>query len=190
MFRFVVVLSLVLGVLTGGKLSRLGELKLERFGWILASFAVKFGSVLLLQGKVEPSPALCTAISLATYLMLFYGLYPNLKLPGFAPMTLGMFLNFLVIIVNGGRMPVDPNGIGMSLLESRVQDLGVSLTHQVISDDVRLRPFADIFGWKFLSKTPTTFSVGDILMAAGVLWFILHTLHRGFPEAQKDARIS
>jgi len=105
-FRFVVVLSLVLGVLTGGKLSRLGELKLERFGWILASFAVKFGSVLLLQGKVEPSPALCTAISLATYLMLFYGLYPNLKLPGFAPMTLGMFLNFLVIIVNGGRMPV------------------------------------------------------------------------------------
>ncbi|HHX09925.1 MAG TPA: DUF5317 domain-containing protein [Firmicutes bacterium] len=190
MFRFLVVLSLVLGVLSGGKLSRLGELKLERFGWILGSFAVKFGSVLLLQGKVEPSPALCTAISLATYLMLFYGLYPNLKLPGFVPMASGMFLNCLVIIANGGRMPVDPNGIGTGLLDSQVQALGSSLTHQAITGDARLRWLADIFGWRFLSKTPTTFSVGDILMAAGVLWFILHTLHRGFPEARKDARIN
>ena len=185
-----VLLSLVLGVLSGGKLSRLGELRLERFPWIAASFAVKFGSILLLQGKVEPSPALCTAISLVTYLMLFYGLYPNLKLPGFTPMAAGMFLNFVAIITNGGRMPVDPHGIGMSLLESQVQDLGLSLTHQVIPDGVRLRFLADIFGWRFLSKDPTTFSVGDILMAACVLWFVLHTLHRGFPEARKDARIS
>ena len=190
MFRFAVLLSLVLGVLTGGKLSRLGDIKLERFPWIAGAFVVKFGSVLLLQGKDEPSPGLCMGISLVTYLVLFYGLYPNLRLPGFVPMALGMFLNFMAIMANGGRMPVDPHGIGMSLLESQVRDLGSSLTHQVIPDGVRLRFLADIFGWRFLSKVPTTFSVGDILMAGGVLWFVLHTLHRGFPDTQKDARIS
>lgn len=190
MFRFMVILSLALAALSGGKLSNLGDIKLRRFPWILGAFAVKFGAIILLQGKVEPSPGLCSGIALVTYLMLFYGLYPNLRLPGFAPMALGMFLNFLAIMANGGRMPVDPHGIGMSLLESQVRDLGQSLTHQVIPDDVRLRFLADIFGWKFLSKVPTTFSIGDILMAIGILWFVLHTVHRGFPEPQKDARIN
>ncbi|HHY11039.1 MAG TPA: DUF5317 domain-containing protein [Firmicutes bacterium] len=190
MFRFVVVFSLALGVLSGGKLSRLGELRLQRFQWIAGSFVVKFGSILLLTGRIAPSPVLCTVIALATYLMLFYGLYPNLRLPGFFALASGIFLNFLVIVANGGRMPVDPTGIGLDLLDSQVQALASSFTHQRITGNVRLRFLADIFGWKFLSKTPTTFSAGDVVMAAGIFWFILHTLHRGFPEAQNDVKIN
>ena len=66
---------------------------------IAGAFVVKFGSVLLL--SFEPSPGLCMGISLVTYLVLFYGLYPNLRLPGFVPMALGMFLNFMAIMANG-----------------------------------------------------------------------------------------
>jgi hypothetical protein len=190
LFRFVVAVSLAIGVLSGGKLSRLGEIKLARTWWIAASFLIKFLPVFFLARILSPSPVTCTALSLATYFMLFYGLYPNLRLPGFAFLASGIFLNFLVIVANQGRMPVDPAGIGPNLLKSQVEALAASITHQPVHDGVRLGFLADIFGWRFLSGNPTTFSIGDVLMAAGILWFILHVMHCGFPDPQKDARIN
>ncbi len=190
MFRFIVAFSLLVGALSGGKLSRLGEIKLARIWWIAASFLIKFLPVFFLARILSPSPVMCMLLSLATYLMLFYGLYPNLRLPGFALLASGMFLNFVVIAVNQGRMPVDSTGIGPNLLKSQVEALAASFTHQMVHDGVRLGFLADIFGWRFFSSNPTTFSIGDVLMAAGILWFILHVMHRGFPNPQKDARIS
>jgi hypothetical protein len=190
LFRFVVALSLVLGVSSGGKLSRLGDVKFQRIPWITGSFLIKYITALLFKGKLGPSPVVCTVVSSVVYFTLFYGLYPNLKLPGFFALTSGIFLNFLVIVANQGRMPVDPAGYGPGLLENQVEALAASLTHQKVHDNVRLRFLADIFGWKFFSKIPTTFSIGDVLMAAGISWFILHVMSRGFPDPQKDARIN
>ncbi len=188
MFRFVVALALIIGIVSGGKPSRLAGINLERFWWIAGSFLLKFVSVFVLSGKLAPSPAVCTVMSLAAYLMLFYGLYPNLRLPGFYMLASGIFLNFVVIAANQGRMPVKL--ATSELLQRQAEKLAVSLTHRPITHDVRLEFLADIFGFRFFSKSPTFFSIGDVLMAAGISWFILYVLHRGFPDRRNDAKIN
>ena len=170
MFLTVVAVSLVLGLVSGGKISHLGDIDLDRLGWIVGSFLVKIGSNKLLSGRVEPSSKVCLALSLVTYLMLFYGLCPNLRFPGFRVLTFGTFLNFIVILANGGRMPVDLSPLGPDVLNSQIPVLVSSSS-------------------EFLSKTPTTFSLGEILMAVGIFAFIMNVMHAGFLEGQKNGRI-
>lgn len=189
MFRTVVLFSLAIGLLLGGKLSRLGEVRVKRLPWILASFVLKFVAVFL-AGRVSPEPVLCTALSVVTYGLLLYGLYPNLNLTGFPLVFAGIVLNFLVIVANQGRMPVDVSILDPATSAGQIQALPLSLIHQVMPQDVRLGFLADIFKWRFFSKVPTTFSVGDVLMAVGISWFILHGMLRGFSCAPEDARIN
>jgi hypothetical protein len=189
LFLTVVAVSLVLGLVSGGKISHLGDIDLDRLGWIVGSFLVKIGSNKLLSGRVEPSSKVCLALSLVTYLMLFYGLCPNLRFPGFRVLTFGTFLNFIVILANGGRMPVDLSPLGADVLNSQIPVLVSSFTHCEMGDRTKLRCLADIFSSEFLSKTPTTFSLGDILMAVGIFAFIMNVMHAGFLEGQKNGRI-
>lgn len=190
MFAFVVTLALVVGIVSGGKLSRLADIRLQRFWWIAGSFLLKFTSKFFLTGKFAPSPAICTVMSVTTYLMLFYGLYPNLRLPGFWMLTSGVFLNFVVIVANQGRMPVQLAGLGPELLQKQIDKLAVSLTHQPVTNSVRLGFLADIFGSRLFSKPSTFFSIGDVLMAAGISWLLFYVLHRGFPDCENDAKIN
>lgn len=190
LFGFAVVFALVVGTLSGGKLSRLGELKLLRFEWIFGALLMKFGLVRFLTGRMLPSPLPCTILCLVTYVMLFYGLYPNLNLPGFPVLGLGALLNFAVIIANEGRMPVLVTGSKAVLSENRLGALTLSFTHQHMVSGTRLKFLADIHTWRFLSAKLTAFSLGDVFMAVGVFWFVFITLRRGFPLGGKDATIS
>ncbi len=151
---------------------------------------MKFVSSVLLQGRVLPSPALCIVLSSVTYAMLFYGLYPNLQTPGFLAISTGMFLNFIVIVINGGRMPVGPGGVSTNLTVSQIQALSLSLTHKQITNDVKLKFLADIFKWDFLCMTPTAFSLGDVLMAIGASHLVISVSHGGFSQTSKDVKIS
>ncbi len=189
MFLTVMVVSLVVGLVSGGKISRLADVDLDRVVWIAGSFLVKIASIKLLSGRFEPYPQVCLALSFGTYLMLFYGLYPNLRLRGFGVLAFGVFLNFLVIMANGGRMPVDLSPLGPDVLGSQISVLSSSFTHCMLGDNTRLTFLADIFSWKFLSRAPTTFSLGDIFMAAGIFLFIMSTMHASFSQRQKNGRI-
>ena len=91
LFLVAVIISLVVGSVSGGKISRLGEIEIDRVVWIASSFLIKMASSHVLTGRFEPSPGICLSLSMLTYLTLFYGLYPNLRLPGFTLLTAGAF---------------------------------------------------------------------------------------------------
>jgi len=189
LFRTVVLVSILAGFLFGGKFTRLRGVQLKNVGWLFASFALKLCAVLL-SGRIPPSTSLCSVLSILTYGMLFYGLYPNLKIPGFSLLAGGSLLNFLAIIFNQGRMPVATSLLDPVLCAKEIQGLGASLVHQPLSENVNLKPLTDIFGWTFFSKVPTTFSIGDVLIAIGISWFILYAMLRGFSAVPKGDRIS
>ncbi|HOB30280.1 MAG TPA: DUF5317 domain-containing protein [Bacillota bacterium] len=189
LFLVAVIISLVVGSVSGGKISRLGEIEIDRVVWIASSFLIKMASSHVLTGRFEPSSGICLSLSMLTYLTLFYGLYPNLRLPGFTLLTAGAFSNFLVIIANGGRMPVDLSHLEPGVVESQIPVLMRSLTHCQLITDTKLKVLADIFSWRFLIIKPTTFSIGDVLMAAGVFFFVLKIMHRDFGEWEKGDKI-
>ena len=140
---------------------------------------------LILQLPLMRAPATTAASDLiaprlafvASYLLLGWVLWLNRWLPGVPWLAVGVFLNALVIVANGGLMPIAPQTV--TALGGRAWPLG---THHGASKDVVL-PLGTTRFW-FLSDIfviprpfpwPTAFSIGDLLIAIGVARFIWFT---------------
>ncbi|MBE3519463.1 MAG: DUF5317 domain-containing protein [Firmicutes bacterium] len=179
MFLVAAVVAVGLALALGGKLSNLARVEVRGLPYIVASLGVRLAGVLL-TGKVLPSVALCTGIHVISYGLLLYGLYLNFSIPEFRLIALGSFLNFLVIVVNGGRMPVLPQAIDPVDPSNAVLFSNMSLTHQIINESTRLVFLCDIFKFSFLQRTPKAFSPGDAIMVAGLVPFIVRSMKGRF----------
>lgn len=183
-----VAIALVASLVLRGDPRRLGEIEFRRLGWILSSFVLRDASEMLFS-SAPPRPLHSEILAFACYAMLFYGLYPNLRLPGIWLVAVGSALNFLVIVANQGRMPVSITPLGPPEQAREAVRLATSINHQLLGDGVRLRFLADLFKWSFLQPRPVMFSAGDVLIALGVSWLILRRSLPGFPPQANDARI-
>nr|WP_268761781.1 DUF5317 domain-containing protein [Carboxydothermus pertinax] len=126
-------------------------------------------------------------LHLFSYLLLFYGIYRNYKLPGMGLIGLGIFLNFLVIAANGGYMPADPRTISPEWIT--MMKKGIRGTHSLIDEHTRLTFLADnIYLWFY----PITFSFGkpiisfgDIFITLGVFWLVFQGMRKANPKSYK-----
>ena len=106
---YAVAIGLVAGLVSGGRLSNLGNITV-RF-WPVALLGLLFQTLLFssplaaVVGQLGPSLyVLSTTIVLAALIF-------NLRQPGIALVILGAFLNFAVIVANGGQMPASPDAV-------------------------------------------------------------------------------
>jgi len=101
-----------------------------------------------------------------SYSLLFLLLSINHHLEGFKLIILGSALNFLVILLGGGRMPVyGPLANRMGLMPSIKHILLEKFTPILLIGDII--PAYTPWGRKFL------ISIGDVLVYAGLLIFML-----------------
>jgi hypothetical protein len=104
----------------------------------------------------------------------------NHKLPGFLIIGLGLALNLLVMLVNGGFMPVTLEALEKAGLSHLA--LGHEANARVFSakdvilarEETHLWMLSDIFitHWPFA----VVFSIGDVLLAIGAFLFFQRTL--------------
>ena len=111
-------------------------------------------------------------VHIFSYLLLFLFFFLNRSLPGVFLMTLGTFLNFLVIAANGGVMPVTPAGLSPEALEALA--VGRNFLHGPATPDTRLYFLADIIPVIGRGKI----SAGDIFLAAGVFHYLQQAMLR------------
>lgn len=180
--------ALLLSIMLRGDVRRLGQVDFRRLPWILASFVLRDASEEVFRSD-PPGLASSMLLAFACYGMLFYGLYPNLRLPGMRTAAAGCALNLLVIVLNQGRMPVSVARLTPAQQVQEIHRLATSINHQLLLPGARLPFLADLFKWSFLRKTPALFSVGDILLALGVSWLVLCVSLRRFPASGNDGRI-
>lgn len=174
------VLTIIVGVIAGGRLGRLKDLDLRAPAAFIAAAGLQVGLMVLGAAKLSLPAALGPGIHLASFLLLLGGLWLNRHLPGVRLVGLGAFLNFLVIAANGGSMPVDRglaeragNGALVELLDSPDYTM-----HEPATAATRLRPLADVLPLPMVPR-PGFFSpgsVGDILVTIGACWLILYGL--------------
>jgi hypothetical protein len=168
----------LLGLVLGGKVSRLGELKLR--WWPLAFLG------LLLQLLPTPfhSPraahALAVGLLIASYLTLLAFLLRNLRIAGVAVIAIGFALNALVISVNGG-MPVSAAALRSAAgpyYERTLHRLTVEggAKHHLQRPGDDLLVLSDVI--PVGAPIREVLSIGDVVWLAGTAWVIARAMSK------------
>jgi len=169
-----VVLGVVLGLLLGGRAGRLADLKL-RVSWL---FFVAIG----LQLVAFPSPifpvelpqGMSTVLSVGSYGCLVAVTALNVRLRGMAVAGVGMLSNLAAIVANGGHMPALPEAIRKAGLAHQ----GV-YNNSVADASPRLAWLVDRWAAPDWVLWGNVFSVGDVLLAAGVVVLVSAAMGAG-----------
>jgi uncharacterized membrane protein YeiH len=156
LFLFAIVLGLVFGLLTGG---RIGNLSRVRFRWpwvVLAAVLVREVVLLTPLNSVNGAAYLYVAALAA---ILAWTVFHWKRLPGVWLVSAGTALNLLVIVVNGARMPVAPEFAASLVRHGSVGQ------YTVMGSGTHLNLLAD---WISLHPVPEVYSPGDVLIAIGL----------------------
>lgn len=174
--------GLAVAYITNGDLGRLEDAPL-RFAWLLIPAAllqlVIFPPFMSNRWLGQAVPYLYGA----SFVAVFAVLAVNWRTRGLALAALGVGLNLAAIVANGGYMPASADAVrraGMASGYEHVPWVAEGATvHQnsILRADAPLRPLGDVF---VIDAGPlsTVFSAGDALLAAGVVWLLLHYSRR------------
>ena len=176
-----IAMALVWGLVRGGQFAQFKTLNLQSVWLVLSAFMAQL--VLIYTPVVrEASNELRLVVLAGSYLLLALFVWRNHRLPGMWLVAAGLGANALVILANGGYMPVTY----AALVEAGKAHLVSTSTPGALvfgSKDMLL-PLASTRFW-FLSDilvVPPPFplsgvmSVGDVLLAVGMFWLITRTL--------------
>ncbi len=168
-----IALGLVVGVVAGGRISNLETIRIRWAALAIAALAIQ---VLLFSplvtGWIGPAgPPLYVASTAAVVAVAVR----NGRQRGLAILALGGILNLAAIVSNGGFMPADPGALAAL---GRTID-GATYTNSVTGGaGVALWPLTDIFAMPRGLPGANVFSVGDVVIALGVLVWVVDGMRR------------
>jgi hypothetical protein len=166
--------GLIIGLLAGGSLKRLGERRFRL--WPL----LPLGVVL----QLPFVDRLGFGGLLASYACLLAFALANIRLVGMGLVAVGIGLNTVPIAVNGG-MPVDRDAIVEARITSTagLRTLHLDRKHHLERDSDTLTVLADIIPVRPLKEV---ISFGDVVLAVGVADVIYHLLRPRLRHAVRE----
>jgi hypothetical protein len=171
-----IIISFIVGFIRKGNLRGLAQMKL-RWGWVFPLLLVIQLIVFVLQNKIKFLGQVSGFIYIAVYVLGLLFLFMNRKNPGFIIILIGVFLNFFVMAINGGRMPVSIDAA--SVLEpGYVEALKQSLyaKHQMLTSSTNLGFLGDIIPLSDPYPRTQIISIGDVIMNIGIFVFIQYLM--------------
>ena len=140
-----------------------------------------FGDAAVLRRFIFPS----------TYVLLLAFVILNRRRIGFLVIGVGMLLNFLAIVSNGGLMPVTPANVEKAGMGSKIEgvELGEAIPRSMNvlleESDTNLQWLSDRFTWG--SPGPfSVFSIGDVIIAAGLIVVLVELLLPALQRSPPD----
>jgi Family of unknown function (DUF5317) len=169
-------IGVVIGFLIGGRLERLSQIRFE-WGWLaLAGLGVQI--VLFSTSLAEGlSPGVGEAIYVASTGAVLIAVWRNLAVPGLALVAVGAISNLAAVVANVGVMPTTAEALATAGL--RPDD---AFSNSAVLEDPSLAPLTDIFAIPAGLPFANVFSIGDVLIAVGIIVTIAIGMRRGDPE--------
>ena len=166
--------SIVVGKLRGGSFSNMKDASLEKWYFFIFGFIVEFAAVYMASKGVGFFRENILFIHGLSYILLFIGIYFNRETLAFKIIFAGVFLNFLVIMANGGQMPVSGEAmVGIGLIDNMVDIRdGKIITHALMNSHTVFKYLGDILVLPKPYPRPKIFSLGDVFMAFGIFIYI------------------
>jgi len=174
-----VVVGVTVGSLLGGSLAGLADLRVRHwpllFGALVAQVAV-FSPPLSSSGfMLSYGLLIYQATLIATLLVMAL----NLSLRGMKVLLLGSALNALVIVANGGQMPVDRALLAQAVTDlPAAEDRGFYLNTAPMTASTRLSFLGDVLLVPEPLPLRNVFSAGDALIAIGAAVLVVFTMKR------------
>jgi hypothetical protein len=170
-----VVFAVLLGYGLGGRLRRFEDLRINRWGLAIVG-AVLTGIVNLVPalsvGSI-PDTIVGPVLLATSYFLLAAFLLSNRWIPAGYVMIVGLLLNLVVVVANGG-MPVRAEAITASGGDPAVlQDATVGKHHLMTEDDV-LWHLGDVIGVP--PPIGIVLSPGDVLLYGGIVYSIVQIM--------------
>ncbi len=183
-------LVFLLGLMAvGGRVSNLAHIQLKH-GWLAPlAFLMQAYPIFFPAERGGGLLSSRSAILTVSYGLLFVVIWYNRQLPGVKLVGLALLLNFLVIALNGGFMPITPEALVQTGYDANVPRLEtgylVARSKNIVMEpgDARLWFLSDIFVLPSSFPIPTAFSLGDILIAAGIFFFLREPMLRKAPAS-------
>ena len=176
---YAIPIGIVAGYLVGGRLERLGALRLRWAPLALLGLAIQVlifsEPVSRLVGDAAP------AMYVASTAIVLIAVLRNVAIPGVALIALGAACNLAAIVANGGWMPADANAL------ASVGGLPSGASNSIVVADPALRPLTDLFALPAALPLANVFSVGDALIGLGIAATIALAM-RARPAAGEPAR--
>ncbi len=170
---FAVPVGIVLGYLLGGRLERLSEIRFHWAWLVIGGLAVQ---IVLFSTAVADSfpPRIGEAIYVASTGAVLIAVWRNLAVPGVALVAIGAISNLAAIVANGGVMPTTHEALAAAGL-----DPTDGFSNSAVLVDPILAPLTDIFAMPPWLPLANVFSIGDVLIAAGIVIVIALGMRRG-----------
>ena len=159
---YAIPIGIALGLILGGRLDRLGELRFE-WGWLaIAGLAVQ---VVLFSGLIGAGleRGVGAAIYVASTGAVLVAVWRNLSVPGLPLVAIGAISNLAAIVANEGIMPTTAEALAAAGMD--VED---GFSNSAVVANPALAPLTDIFALPPWLPMSNVFSIGDVLIGLGI----------------------
>lgn len=178
LYFYLIIVSIIIGLLRKGNLSSLSQISLKRIELIVFACLIQGGLIFLGSKKIKFILDYSSYMIIFSYIVLLLAVWYNKKLKGMKIIALGIIFNFIVIVANGGHMPV----LLSSLYKAGLNDFALALkegsyvTHTLITENTLFRFLADAIPLSPPFPDPSVVSAGDFLMFYGVFSLIQNAM--------------
>lgn len=153
----------IAGVLaTGGRLSGLSRIRFRCGGALAAAGAIQVAITTWTQGPAH----LHEILHVASYACAGYFVVVNARVPGVAVLGFGGLLNAFAITANGGVMPASPGAVA----SAGIPDAAGAFANSQATEGAHLWFLGDVFAIPEAWPLANVFSVGDVVIAAGLVY--------------------
>ncbi|MBM4430588.1 MAG: hypothetical protein FJ026_09630 [Chloroflexi bacterium] len=174
-----IVVSLAVALLRGGRFSSLLRLPL-RWGLLaVAAFAVQAFFIYQSSGRKEIGIwRWQEVLFVGSHALLLLTVWANRHLAGVTWIGLGLLFNLVVMVANGGWMPITAEALTQvghtSLVDSLDPGTRVASSKSIIlpRQETRLWILSDVLILARPFPVPSAFSIGDVLIATGVFFLL------------------
>jgi len=165
------VVGLVLGLVLGGRVGRLAALSFRWSAAILLGLLVQI--VLFAPFIADRVGAWGPALYVGSTALVLAAVARNYAVRGMPVVILGAGSNFAAIVSNGGFMPASQDA-----LAALNKGLPHTYSNSSVVPNPALAPLTDIFALPSWLPVTNVFSIGDVLIGAGVAAVIVLAMRR------------
>jgi MFS transporter, DHA3 family, macrolide efflux protein len=187
-----ILLGLLLGLLAGGRLGNLAEIRLRWTALLVAAVVIRFATEAALDAQIGAVEALRLPLLASAFGILLVTLWVNRTYPGLSLAFLGVLSNALVILANGGYMPIwGPALSAAGLTEADVNRAFHTIVDAGASDFLgRLLILGDVIPVP-VDVIRNVYSLGDLFLTLGLAFFLFAGVVRvpSAIEEEEDAEL-